>query len=94
MTPSLPTHVTVPDELLWQRVDDSVVLLDLRSGEYHALNESAGRMWVLLAETGDVRAVLNDLCSTYDADEGVLSEDLAGFVAELADGGLLKTTAQ
>ena len=89
MTASLPVQVTVPDDVLWQRVDDRVVLLDLRSAEYHALNESGTTMWTLLVESDDVSTARDRLCSIYAASETVLVDDLAHFIAELADSGLL-----
>lgn len=87
---TLPVEIRIPDDVLWQQVEDQVVLLDLRSGEYHALNESGSRMWVLLVESGDASAALERLCAEYDATRATLSCDLAEFIAALVDRGLLE----
>jgi hypothetical protein len=88
---ALPAAVTVPEDVIWQRVEDRVVVLELGSGEYHALNDSGSLMWMLLVDTGDVPAVLDRLRASYDADEAILRRDLAAFIAELVDNGLLAT---
>ncbi len=90
----LPANVAVPEDVLWQQVEDRVILLDLRSNEYHSLNDSGSEMWMLLAETGDAHAALGRLCATYEADEEVLSRDLAEFIAKLEDDGLLATASR
>ncbi len=68
----LPAEVSVPEEVLWQQVEDRVVLLDLRSNEYHSLNESGSRMWMLLVESDDVAAALERLCTVYEAEPAML----------------------
>jgi len=87
----LHTKVAVPEDVLWQQVEDQVILLDLRSNEYHALNDSGSRMWMLLVDSADVSAALDRLCATYDADPALLERDLAEFIGKLAANGLLAT---
>jgi len=91
MTADLPGTVRVPEDVLWQQVEDGVILLDLGSGEYHALNETGSRMWIVLAEADDVASALEQLRATYDADDAILARDLAAFIGELTDSRLLET---
>ncbi len=88
---NLQATVTVPEDVLWQQVEDRVILLDLRSNEYHSLNDSGSRMWMLLMESDDVAAALECLQAIYDVDEVVLSRDLAAFIGRLTDSGLLES---
>lgn len=94
MTTELPARVSVPEDILWQQVEERVVLLDLRSNEYHSLNESGSRMWMLLVEAGDVPAALERLCGMYQASRAALAQDLCGFIDELTESGLLKTESR
>jgi Coenzyme PQQ synthesis protein D (PqqD) len=90
MSSDLPTKVSVPQDVLWQQIEDRVVLLDLASGEYHTLNDSGSRMWILLAETGDVGRALECLCTIYEPERAVLARDLSGFIGRLTESGLLE----
>ena len=37
-------------DLSWRRVDDEIVILDLRTRAYYSLNEVGARIWELLAD--------------------------------------------
>jgi hypothetical protein len=91
--PQLPKSVQVPAEVVWQRVEDQVVLLELADGQYFALDEVGSRMWELLQECEDLDAVPRKLEEIYDADEATLRRDLAVLIAKLADADLLRVTA-
>ncbi|MEP6573150.1 MAG: PqqD family protein [Gemmatimonadota bacterium] len=39
-------------------LDDDIVLLDLRAGEYFSLNASGALIWKVITEGGDLGAVL------------------------------------
>lgn len=87
----LPETVTIPDSVAWQEFADEVVLIDVNAGEYHNLNDVAGRMWKALDETDDVAGAYELLLSTYEVDAETLRGDLASFIDELVKKGLLGT---
>lgn len=94
MNTELPARVRVPEDILWQQVQERVVLLDLRSNEYHSLNESGSRMWMVLVDAGDACAALERLCGMYDAQRAVLARDLREFIEQLTESGLLKAESR
>jgi PqqD family protein of HPr-rel-A system len=85
----LPTSVTVPENVFWQRVGDEVVLLDAGTGEYHALNDTGSAMWQALEQCPDVASALESLREDYEVEGDRLAQDLEAFVAELLSTGLL-----
>jgi hypothetical protein len=87
----LPTTVTIPETVAWQQFADEVVLVDINGGEYHNLNDVAGRMWQALDECEDVAGAFTLLSATYDVDAQTLRNDLGTFIQELVDKGLLAT---
>ncbi|HKX31390.1 MAG TPA: PqqD family protein [Blastocatellia bacterium] len=81
--PALPTRVSIPAEVVFQTLHGECVLLNMASETYYGLDEVGARMWELMAEHGDIAVVLDHLRSYYDADEAVLSRDLAALIATL-----------
>lgn len=92
VNPQLPKSVSVPSGVLWQRVEDQIVLVDVNRGQYHRLDDVGTRMWELLGECSEVQAAYEQLFELYDVDGGTLRGDLAAFIAQLVDAGLLATT--
>jgi hypothetical protein len=85
----LPASVTIPETVAWQQFADEVVLVDVSAGEYHNLNDVAGRMWQALDQSEDVAAAYALLCATYDVDPETLRNDLAVLIQTLIEKGLL-----
>jgi hypothetical protein len=89
--PELPPTVTIPADVLWQVVDDEVVVLDATAGEYRGLDDVGTHMWLALDSAPDVAAAYERLCGMYDVDAETLRRDLAEFIGKLVNGGLLTT---
>ncbi len=53
----LATKASIPGQVLCRDLGAEAVVLDLESGIYYGLDEVGLRMWKLLQEHGDVRAV-------------------------------------
>jgi hypothetical protein len=84
----------IPEGVVWNRVVDEAVLLNLRSSTYYMLNESGARMLELIAEHGEPFAVVEALEGHYnDADRETLVADLGLFIDELVAAGLLVRSA-
>jgi hypothetical protein len=86
-----PTKVSVPDDVLVQRLPDAdSVFLNLATEEYYGLDATGTAMWTALTETGDVGRALDRLRGEFDADQEVLRHDLDALVRRLVDRGLLR----
>ena len=87
------TKVVLSPDVLYQELDNEVILLEMKSGSYFGLDPVGARMWSLLAESGDSEIMFGQLLAEYDVDEPTLRGDTERLVAELVEAGLL-TTAQ
>ena len=81
--------VTKSEEVLYQPLDDGAVMLNLNNEQYYGLGDVGARLWQLLDEHADLELVVTAMLEEYDVEEGVLRTDLAKFLDELQDVGLL-----
>jgi hypothetical protein len=75
--------------VLFQEIEGEMVLLDLHSERYFALDDVGARCWLLLAEHGDVDQVVTSMLAEFDIDEATLRADLDGLLARLSAEGLV-----
>jgi hypothetical protein len=82
-------QVKVPEDVVFERVGDEMVLLELEKGAYYGLNPGGARMWELLAESGDPDVVLQRICLEYDVSSDVARQDLDRLLQELLENKLI-----
>jgi Coenzyme PQQ synthesis protein D (PqqD) len=83
MTAQIP-----PDVVLRGFVSETVVL-NLDTGQYHALNSTGGRMIEALVEADTVADAAGVLAGEYSCGRDELVADLCRFCAELEQRGLI-----
>ena len=95
--PSRPTEVrNVTDvpapsrSVLAAHLDGESVLLEMKRKRYYRLNETGQVIWRALEAGRSYRAVVAELIDTFEVDETSAQAELARFVAELSDAGLLE----
>ena len=82
--------VTLPEQVLFQQVDDGFVLLNVTNGEYYGLNELGSRIWALFQEGQSAGELLATLLGEYDVSEQQLSQDVGQFLEILRAKGLVE----
>jgi hypothetical protein len=87
--PSLPAGVRVADGVLWQFVEGRVILTALGTDQYFALDEVASRIWEILLDQPVLSAALEQLETVFDVESSTLHHDVAEFVREMTQAGLL-----
>ena len=80
----------VPAAFAETRIDDEIVIMNLASGDFFSLTDSAATIWDLLDGSRDRAAVLAALCGQYAAPQADLARDLDSFLGELRSGGLIR----
>ena len=90
MSETFPERFAVSEDVLCQEMGDEMVLLNLATQQYFALDSVGVRMWQLLTEHGDVDTVIRHLASEYDAEENTLRADLMALAGRLQVAGLLQ----
>ena len=76
-------------ELPFQKLDEETIVLDPRRREVHLLNETAARIWELLASPQTLDDLTTALGDEYDVDAAELRDEVASCVEGLTTKGLL-----
>jgi hypothetical protein len=79
-------------DVVAQRVQDEVVLVNLRTNEIYTLNKTAARAWELLAEGGDRSSIEATLAAEFSVDEPVVGGELDTLLDELLAKELIQRT--
>lgn len=82
-------QLSISDQVLLQRLDDEIVLLNMENDRYFGLQNVSARAWELITETGNTEAVFATLLGEYPVDETTLRQDLDELVNQLIDAGLV-----
>jgi hypothetical protein len=95
---TLYTKVSIPENVLFHEVSDEfvdeMVLLNLTSGKYFSLDDVGTRMWQLLGEGGELKAVHQALLEEYTVEPQQLEKDLLELADRLVANGLLQINAE
>ena len=87
---TLQTRVSVPKDVLFHKVEDEMVLLNLANGKYFSLDDVGTTMWSLIAEQGNLGAVHQALLKEYEVDPQRLEQDLLSLADKLVQNELLQ----
>ena len=87
----LAATATVPKHVVYRRFETETVILNLRTGQYHGVNHTGGRLIELLEEAdGSIREAIDRLAAEYGQDTADIEQGLAEFCAALASRGLIE----
>jgi hypothetical protein len=75
--------VIISESILFQKLGDQIVILQLEKESYYGLDEVASRMWELLHEHKKTDVVVANLLEEYDTNEETLRRDLLNLVNKL-----------
>lgn len=65
------------------RMDDQVIVADMRSGRYLGLDDVGARVWDLLGEGATRESIVQRLSAEYDVAGGVLERDVQRLLQDL-----------
>ena len=69
-------RVAVRDGVMFNRVGDEVVLLDLDSGMYYGLDAVGGRLWDLISGSATIGEAIDTMLEEYEVEREVLESDV------------------
>jgi biotin carboxylase len=75
--------------LPFQKLEEETIVVDPRTREVHLLNDTAGRVWELLASSCSLEDLTGALAEEYDAAAEVLRAGVEELLNGLRDKGLL-----
>ena len=76
-------------ELPFQQLDEELIVVDPKSREVHLLNETAARIWELLAAPRSLDELADTLGDEYDADDDELRTAISECLSGLSGKGLV-----
>jgi len=91
---NLNQTITLSPDVISQEVSGETVLLDLESENYFGLDEVGTRIWQLIKETNDLKAIYDTLLTEYDVKEERLQQDLDTLRSEISGLGLITLEQQ
>ncbi|TWH55732.1 PqqD family protein [Dulcicalothrix desertica] len=80
--------VASPDQIS-SDLGDEAVILNLKSGIYHGLNEVGARVWAFLQQAKKVEEILKMLLQEYDVDPEQCNNDLIALLCNLSAAELI-----
>ena len=87
--PELPSgRVIIPQHVVHRSFEQETVLLNLETGQYHGLNQVAGKMLVELQETGDAETTAQRVADEFGVPVERVEADLALLLGQLRERGL------
>jgi Coenzyme PQQ synthesis protein D (PqqD) len=84
------TIVQQAKDLLFSQLDDELLAIDAQAGYCYSLNESAGRVWDLIATPMSLDAVCAQLRQEYEVDEQTCLREVTTLLRGLCDAGLVQ----
>jgi Coenzyme PQQ synthesis protein D (PqqD) len=76
-------------DVVWRRVGDETVVVNLKTNRIYSLNHTGARLWELISTGHDAEAAAAALLTEFDVDEGELRKEIAAALEELAEAGLI-----
>jgi hypothetical protein len=78
------------DGVVWREVEGEVIVLDLQSGTYFAVNASAGTLWQALAGGATRPALIDTLTASWSISHEQAAGDVDAFLADCVSNDLLE----
>jgi hypothetical protein len=82
----------LPQHVVHRSFVAETVVLNLRTGKYHGLNPTAGKMLEALETSPTVGAAVPELAGEYGLEEEQIQRDLLALTRGLLERGLIETT--
>jgi hypothetical protein len=77
-------------DVLDTEIDDQTVMMDIEQGSYFGLNETATRIWAMLAEPMVIGDLCDRLTEQFDVPREQCEQQVVAFLGSLLDRGLLQ----
>jgi len=80
----------IPDHVTWKILKSGTVLLNLNSGTYYTLNETASEIWDNITARKNREEIVSAMCESYDCSKKQAEADVKETFTFLVNEGLLE----
>ncbi|MEU8269406.1 PqqD family protein [Sphaerisporangium sp. NPDC049002] len=84
----------ISDAVIWQETAEGISLYHTETGEFHALNETAARIWALVASDGEREPIISKLSREFAGSNALVSArirmDVEDFIGMMIKGELIE----
>lgn len=74
----------------FSKLDDEMLAIDSQAGYCYSLNETAGRIWELLASPLSIRELSSRLTEEFSVDDTTCRQEVTALLQQLLDSGLIQ----
>jgi hypothetical protein len=85
-----PVKARIPQHVVYRSLVSETVMLNVQTGKYYGLNQTAGRMLELLERGSEFDAIVSQLAAEFEAPEETLRTDFLALCTDLAEKGLIE----
>jgi coenzyme PQQ synthesis protein D (PqqD) len=78
-------------DVLWQRLDDEVIVIQLKTDHIYSLNHTGARLWELLADGKDLPSIRIELENEFSVSPDKLATEIEDTLSLLVSEQLLIT---
>jgi hypothetical protein len=82
--------VKIPGHVTWKILKSGTVLLDVNSGTYFTLNQTASEIWDNIIAEKNREQIVSALCDSYDCSQEQAEKDVKDTFTFLLNEGLLE----
>ena len=85
----MPQIIKISSNAVFESFDDEVIVINMVSGSYFALNAVALRVWEILQQSQTLESVVHSMQSCYQGDIAEIETAVRELIGELESEGLL-----
>jgi hypothetical protein len=89
MAISSDTTFKISENIAWRNLNEEVVILHLKSGEYFTLNDVGQFVWLAVTDQKNMGEIRHKVVDAFDVSPEKASEDIEEFISRMLDEGLL-----
>jgi coenzyme PQQ synthesis protein D (PqqD) len=80
---SAESTFTIPENVAWRNVNEEIVILKLKSGEYYTLNEVGRHIWQAISDQQNVEGITNHIVDQFEVTFEKAMEDVMTFLDKM-----------
>jgi hypothetical protein len=78
------------DRFFETELDDGLVIMDVDTGNFHALKNTGLAVWKLIDGARSEGQIVDILCATYEVDRQVCAREVEEFVSQVSGAGFVE----